>query len=265
MLPPWLDKALLSIVDAGFAAMPRPRPSPEQAQRVRILSHRGERDDRQVIENTFEAFDPLIGSGVWGLEFDIRWSKDLQPVVIHDATAERGHGIPLRLSECTREAFRRAVPAAPTLEAFIERYAEHFHLMIELKPERYPDPAMQADRLRHCLGDLQPVRDYHLMSLDPELLAALPGFDPACLIPIARFNARAVSQIAAQQRYGGIGGHYLLFGNSLLRQHHEAGRKVGIGFPDSRFSLYREISREADWLFSNRALAMEKLRQELLN
>ena len=79
-------------VDALFAAWPRPKPEESALRRCRIISHRGEHDNVTVFENTLPAFDMARDHGVWGIECDIRWTKDLVPVVYHDADLRRLSG-----------------------------------------------------------------------------------------------------------------------------------------------------------------------------
>ena len=52
---------------------------------------------------------------------------------------------------------------------------------------------------------------------------------------------------------------YLLAGNGIVRRHHRLGQGIGTGFPGSRRCLYREVARGVDWIFSNRAAAMQAI------
>jgi glycerophosphoryl diester phosphodiesterase len=67
------------------------------ARRPLRLAHRG--DWRVAPENTLEALLAAMSvPGCDGVEFDVRLSHDGVPVLLHDATLERVHGIP-RLDE----------------------------------------------------------------------------------------------------------------------------------------------------------------------
>ena len=72
--------------------------------------------------------------------------------------------------------------------------------------------------------------------------------------PIDRF-----SRLAAANGWGGLAGHYLLATDGLVNRHHRLGQAVGTGFADSRRCLYREVAREVDWIFSNRAARMQAI------
>lgn len=73
-MSPWIKTVFLAATEAGYATLPRSRPSAAELAATRIVSHRGERDNRRVFANTFAAADPLLDSGVWGIEFDLRWN-----------------------------------------------------------------------------------------------------------------------------------------------------------------------------------------------
>ena len=88
-MSPLLETFLLNMTDTIFSLIPQAKPSLEKLSNCQLVSHRGERDDVTVFENTFAAFDPIVEHGIWGIELDVRWTKDLVPVVIHDTNGER--------------------------------------------------------------------------------------------------------------------------------------------------------------------------------
>ncbi|MGD8449582.1 MAG: glycerophosphodiester phosphodiesterase family protein, partial [Desulfobacterales bacterium] len=85
----WLEERLLQVVDFLYARLTQPIPDKEVLKCCKIVSHRGEHDNKTVFENTISAFDRVKKAGAWGIEFDIRWTKDLQPVVFHDTNLQR--------------------------------------------------------------------------------------------------------------------------------------------------------------------------------
>ena len=104
-MSPWLQVAALWLTDRMFALLPRPMPSTAALQSCRLISHRGEHDNRgPVKENTLAAFRRACDAGVWGLETDIRWSRDLVPLVVADDWVERLHGKWFRLPEGSFDA-----------------------------------------------------------------------------------------------------------------------------------------------------------------
>lgn len=260
----WLDQLFLSAVDAIYALRPAPHPAIEQLEACRIISHRGERDDRTVFENTCAAFDPLRGSGVHGIEFDVRWTKDLVPVVFHDPDLKRLFGDSARIADLSWDELHRRRPEIPALHDFVRRYENEFHLMAELKYEPYPDPVLQNQRLLEALGSAVKRKQCHVMSLTPSMFGWLPGIPADSTMGIARTNSAAISQEALKSLRGGIGTHYLALSPLHIRQHHAQGQRVGTGFPRSRSVLFREICRGVDYIFTNQALQMERWRREAL-
>lgn len=214
-MPVWLDNLVLRTADATFAALPRRAPAHERLHRCRIIAHRGEHDNRTLIKNTLPAFDALLGSGVWGLETDIRWSRDLEPVLIHDPDTARLFGEAGRITDLRLREIRRRFLAIPTLEEAVARYGKRLHMMLELKAEPCPGPAHQNRRLREILAPLAQGRDYHLMSLVPSLFDALASMPPSVRIAVARANVRAMSRFALTRGYAGIAGPYLFMSGPL--------------------------------------------------
>ena len=259
-MPLWLDQAFLRTVDALYALRPY-RPTAAQLEAVRIVSHRGQREAPGILENTYAAFDPLRGSGVFGLEFDVRWTRDLVPVVFHDADFMRLYGDRARLADLTLSEALARFPQVPTLHELVRRYSGEFHLMVELKTERYPDPALQNRRLAEALAPALESRRCHVMSLAPAMLAQLPALPAARTLGIARLNSGAISAEALASGRGGFGCHYTALRARHIRAQHAAGQLIGSGFPASPALLYREAARGVDFVFTNRALQLERCRR----
>jgi glycerophosphoryl diester phosphodiesterase len=74
---------------------------------------------------------------------------------------------------------------------------------------------------------------------------------------VAELNVTRLSEAAIAMELGGLTGHYLLLGDSLKQRHELHGQRVGTGFPNSRNSLFRELHREVEWIFSNDAVKLQ--------
>ena len=238
---------------------PRPAPRRRHPRACRIISHRGEHDNASIFENTLTAFDTAAAAGVWGIEFDVRWTRDLVPVVFHDADTGRLFDSPDRIHRLTANMLRRRYPLIPALSETIDRYGGQQHLMIEIKADAFPDPSVQARHMQRLLGHLTPGRDFHLMSLDPSVFSIFDFLPAATFVPIARVRIDRLSRMASAKGWGGIAGHYLFATRDLIERHHRLGQQIGTGFVDSPNCLYREVSRNVDWIFSNRAAAMQAI------
>jgi glycerophosphoryl diester phosphodiesterase len=255
---PRLQMMLMTLVDAGFALLPQPRPAPAKLARCRVVSHRGEHDNRTVKENTLAAFRQARASGAWGVEADIRWTADLVPVIMHDPDGHRVFDVEARLADLEFSQLRQQMPDVPTLAELVEEFGGDRHLMLEIKAEHYPDPDRQAAILADCLAGLQAGRDYHFLALDTALFERVPFVPGSCCLPVAELNTRRMSDAAIEKQLGGLTGHYLLLNRRLQGRHEQAGQQVGTGFIRSRRSLYREVNRGAAWIFSNHAARLQR-------
>jgi len=248
---------VMAVVDGVMAVIPRPTPDRAALENCRLISHRGEHDNREIMENTIAAFERARNAGVWGIECDIRWTADLVPVVCHDPTPQRVFGVATPLSELSYAELRERVPQIPRLQEVVHDFGSALHLMLEIKSGYWPAPSRQAGVLQDALSCLSPGIDYHLLSLEPELFDGVPFVAKRFCLPVAETNVAALSRFALQNGCAGLGGHYLLLNNRLKRRHAGAGQKLGTGFPASKNCLYRELNRGIEWIFSNDAAALQ--------
>ena len=276
MSPPWqsvvmaklifyMERALLSLVNLGFMLIPRRRPTRAALIDCKIISHRGEHDNRRVRENTVAAFTPAAEAGCWGLEFDVRWTQDLQPVVFHDVNAHRVFGIDLVISQVDLAQLQQRIPEIPTLREVVERFGGQQHLMVELKGDDLAAYENRAERLRDIFAALEPASDYHFLALQVELFELVEFAGTRACLPVAEFNIGELSRIASKCEYAGVCGQYLLLSRALISRHHRQGQHLGSGFTASKNGLFREINRGVDWIFTNRAVRLEAIRQEWLH
>ena len=261
-LPSWLESRLMQICDLIIAVIPQQAPSLEKLGKCKIISHRGQHDNIEVFENTLTAFDQALKTdGIWGIELDFRWTKDLHPVVSHDSDLQRLFGSNLRISETTLSELKQRCPHVPTLEEVLLHYGGKLHLMVEAKEEFYPHPEIQNQILKELFEPLQPRKDFHLLSLVPELLSLVNFVDTSAKLLVAVFNANYLSKISLKEKYAGLGGHYLLLSNKLVQQHLDCGQKIGVGYPRSKNNLFREINRGVEWIFCDDAVGVSKILQ----
>ncbi|MDD2603262.1 MAG: glycerophosphodiester phosphodiesterase family protein [Desulfobacteraceae bacterium] len=252
----WMETAFQRLADRYVRVCAVAPPLPDRLAAARIVSHRGEYDNRRVFENTLAAFDRADRANVWGLELDLRWTADLQPVVFHDPDLGRMAGVSRRLADLRLAEARSFFPPLATLAEVVARYGGRRHLMIEIKAEPYRRFHTQMGILAATLAPLRPVDAYHLLSLDPGMFAYC-GFSPLrAMLPIAWADVKTSSRLALARGYGGVCGHFLLVGNKTMKRHQHWGQQVGCGMVNSEKGLYREIRRGTDWIFSDRAAGL---------
>jgi glycerophosphoryl diester phosphodiesterase len=127
-----------------FALFDRRRaPAPDPAHAgwlgAWVFAHRGVHGSG-VEENSTGAFARAMERG-WGIECDVRLSKDERAIVFHDATLDRLTGHPgrldeLRVADITRLALIVGGETVPTLRDMLDQVAGRVPLLLEIKTDR---------------------------------------------------------------------------------------------------------------------------------
>lgn len=260
----YLETGFHWLADGLYTIRPQPFPGLARLQDCKIISHRGEHDNHAVFENTLPAFDLARDRGMWGIELDIRWTGDLQPVVIHDPDLLRVFNTELRVKEIGLDELKRRCPQIPSLQEVIQHYGKRLHLMVEIKAEHYPNPLLQNRALQELFSPLEPQRDYHLLSLTPQMFKLINFVPATTFIPVAQLNFTRLSQLALQEGYSGLAGHYLFITTAMLKKHLLHQQKIGTGYVKSKNCLFRELNRGVEWIFSNNAGELQAIVNELI-
>ncbi|HKJ44329.1 MAG TPA: glycerophosphodiester phosphodiesterase family protein [Balneolales bacterium] len=258
-LPPWLQQQLQNAADVYTAYRPQSVPSQKKLKECKVVSHRGEYDNKHVFENTLPAFQVAHKNNVWGIELDIRWTKDLFPVVMHDKNCQRLFGKDIKIKKTKLSELQAACPLIPTLKQVIAEFGNKLHLMIELKKEKYPDPEYQVQVLESMLSGLKHGENYHFLSLTPKMFQYVEFVPSSTYLLVSETNTQKSSKVALGQNYGGLTGHFLLLTKKIIRLHHNKDQQVGTGFITSKNCLFREIHKNVDWIFSNKAVELQKI------
>lgn len=218
-----------SAVDLVTDLWPADQPPATVLKAAKIVAHRGAFGPGPK-ENLCTSLEACASANIWGAEFDVRWTPDEVPVLMHDPLPDRSLADPLR----------RAVASL----------GGKTHLMIEMKEPVTPDRELALQRL---LGHLKPVSDFHFLTLNPSFLEACRIFPKCCFIYVTELRPGAASEYVLENGWGGLAGHYLLMSDRLVARHKAAGQSVGVGFVASPNNLCRQLGRDVDWLFSNNA------------
>lgn len=237
-------------MDFIFYLIPQSGNTKKLLRQAKIVAHRGWHNDT-LPENSIASFDEALKHQLWGIEFDIRWTKDLVPVVHHDPDTSRVWGKNLVIAEHTFEQIRKEVPDIPSLKEVVSKFGKKLFFFIELKKEVHFNLARQKEILKKTLTSLDEGHDYKVMCLFPETIHDYDVFKKENYLLVANFNIVEMSRAAQEMQIGGVCGHYLLTSKNIMQQHRAADQHIGTGFYRHKKILKREIKRGVDWHFTN--------------
>jgi glycerophosphoryl diester phosphodiesterase len=258
IIMPGISSLLNSLANQVWSIGPGSRAT-LRGREVKLIAHRGAHGPGIAEENTAAAFAHCVTAGVWAVETDIRLTADGHPVIYHDPHCGRLHGRPeLTIAHSTLDELRAAVPTLFTLAELVDDFAGKVHLMLEVK-ESWRERPVYPQRIMDCLTGLEPVRDFHLLSLVPDHLEGFPDLPRAACVDVAWMNTGRIIAENAALGHGGLAGSFALLGRRRLQRLHAAGRTVGTGFVTRPGALRREVYRGADWIFTDHALRLQTL------
>lgn len=265
---PSLNDCIMKTVDAVYATLPQPPPSSSTLKKAKLVAHRGIHEPEDVTENTWKAFDLALEHRIWGIEFDVRWTQDEVPVILHDPDPSRvfpkaSAGFKTKISRMTFQQLQSDYTEIPYLEEMLRRYGQSLHLFIEIKEPL--DTLAKKSKMKELLQKLEPVRDFHIMSLRTELFRDFEFLPASCFLPVAEWNIHKLSDLAYRHHWAGLTSHYLLLGQKLLNKHVHQRQSCGTGFINSKNLLYRELNRGVEWIFTDKALTVKSLLEKALN
>jgi glycerophosphoryl diester phosphodiesterase len=259
-----------TIVNTIFEFLPAKKPSDAVLKNVKLIAHRGVHRETTSgrssdklgrgfpIENSFEAFSLAVQNKIWAIEFDVHFTKDNIPIISHDPNAGRiFEREDLKFQEHNFLDLKKQIPKLISLEDVILHFSKKIHLMIEIKENLSTRPAA-IQNLKICLQTLEPVIDYHLLTLDPTFLEPMSFAPKTAYMDVIWLNSKKIKNLNKSLNHGALGGHFLNFSDDEIAQFHKDNRKVGVGFICSKNSMYREINRGADFIFTNMPLTLQK-------
>jgi glycerophosphoryl diester phosphodiesterase len=199
-----------------------------------LLGHRGSRSLRSIPENTAHAFDLALQHGCDGFEFDVRCTRDAQPIICHD---------PRWQGNLIAESNRAAVRHLATLEDVLSRYGTRAFLDIEIKV-----PGIEETVLR-VLSQLPPECGFVISSFLPDVLMDIRERDDS--IPLGIIFERRVA------RWQGLPVDYLmaeksLVTRSLLEEAHAAGKKLLAWTVNDKTAMLRLARWGVDGIISDK-------------
>ncbi|MET8054051.1 glycerophosphodiester phosphodiesterase, partial [Streptosporangium sp. NPDC005286] len=194
-----------------------------------VVSHRGDRS--AGLENTLTAFGRTLDAGSAGVEFDVRFTKDHHPVLMHDATVDRTTTGSGRVAAMTLTRFRTLRTGdgqhPPTLgQALALLRGRVSEALVELK--QIPDAA-----------DLRALHDAYRRQ-DAFRWANLASFSPMALRAVDSIPARkglvtrSAPSVALAGTYAFVAVRYDRLTRARVRAYRNAGVAVYAWTPNNR-------------------------------
>lgn len=149
-----------------------------------VIAHRG--NNKEVLENSYDAYERAVQCGAKRIELDIQLTKDQVPVINHDDSLIHTTKKDLYCSDLTFAELKQIKlidgTPIPTLDEVLERFLHRIELNIEIKGNEIASSVQTVKRLAK-----QPHRDRTIISsfhLEPLLYfkAHAPDLRRACLI-----------------------------------------------------------------------------------
>lgn len=246
--PPAITNGIIKCTDLAHSLWPQRKPSKETLQQTCLVGHRGCKEVAGIQENTFAAFDYAVTNGMQGVEIDIRWTADQQIVLAHDADLLRVYGQPEDIIQLTLKELQQRCPEIPTLSETIQRYRGKLRFFIELKKDNWDQFEQQQAFLMNCLAELEPSKDYYLLSFDLGLLQRFNTVPESSRIALIHSNPAVVRQYVSEGKAKNLGGHILLINRACREFCEQNNVGIALGFPASANSLYREINRGTQFI-----------------
>ena len=224
------------------------------------------------------AFREAIAAGADGIEFDVRLTKDLVPVIIHDSTLRRTAGRSYRIANLTWNElkhvdvgswFPRGDFNGETLPCLEDLFTLFKHNNLNLYLEMKCDSRSEHESLAKACCDL--IVDFSfkervivecfdlraleiIKRIDPEIKTAAL-FEPAISKPSVLFDQRIIDQTIALQA-SELALHHRLARKRLVQKAKLAGLRIVVWTVDDPIWIERARSLGVEALITNDPAAM---------
>lgn len=230
-----------------------------------VAAHRG--SSGTAPENTMAAFREAVSAGADLIELDVRFTRDLEPVVIHDRLLRRTTGVRGDVSLYTVDDLKQfdagrwfapqfAGERIPLLRQVLEEIPVHMGINIEVKADG--DRRSRALLVQHLCRVIHAYgkrRSLLVSSFDHRLLQVLHQQDP--LLPLGvllhpvRDAARRPSHRARRLHAGFILCSRTMVRRAIVERAHAHGVKVGVYTVNRADDLDRLRRFGVDLVFTN--------------
>jgi glycerophosphoryl diester phosphodiesterase len=200
-----------------------------------VLAHRGA--SAEAPENTLAAFDLALRQGADGVEFDVRFSADGVPVVIHDARLDRTTSGSGRVDRHTAKELRRLDAGSWFNRLFPARARAHYsRAKVPLLAE-----VMAWVKARGCGAVIEVKREYVLAAgREEKLLEIIHRAAVSSQIAIISFHLPALRRLRELDAGIRIG---IDFTRPLLALRRAASVRASIVLPHWAFTSRRFVAR----------------------
>lgn len=191
-----------------------------------IIGHRGA--SAVALENTMPAFEAAIAAGADGIEFDVHLSLDAVPVIIHDETLHRTHGLRKRVADLTADELREV--GVPSLRQFFERMVQNDLLLcLEIKGSS----AQLAEECSRVVSDFSFEDRVIVECFDLRVLQGIKGLRTAALFGRGIYTDQKLIDRAQEVGATVLALHYQLVTAKLIGKAKDAGFAVVVWTVDS--------------------------------
>lgn len=212
-----------------------------------IMGHRGAAALEP--ENTLSAIERAMEIGVDAVEIDVRLSKDMELVVIHDATVDRttnGKG-PVRsyTLDDLKKLDAGSAQTVPTLQEVIDLTSNRVKLVIELKEEGTEREVVERIK-KNCLED-----NVYVISFWHELVKEVKDIDNSIKTGVLVVGCPVDACIATQASADAVVMKYEFVNARFVEIVHEKRLEVFVWNIDDRHLLKPYADMGVDGIGSN--------------
>ena len=208
------------------------------------------------------AFEAAIAAGADGIEFDVHLSRDGVPVIIHDETLQRTHGLRRRVVDMTAEELREArVPSLRNLFELMSPNDLILCLEIKARSSTLPDLCYQLVQ-EFSFEDRVLVECFDL-----KLLEKITTLKTAALFEPRIYTEQSLIERSLKVGASVLALHHRLARASLIEKAKLAGLKVIVWTVDDPAWIQRARALGIEALITNDPATMieasDRLRVEL--
>ena len=254
----------------------RVHPGEKEVPYPRVCAHRG--FNTIAPENTLPAFGAATALGADEIEFDVRWSADDVPVLIHDPCLERISDGVGNVRDCTLEELRKFDFGAHsgerfaglrilTLEDFLRNFPGRPVLNIDIKT----GPGFSAEALR---GVAELIRRYgwsehaYFMAAPQVMEAALEvaPWMPRCMrAGSTEEERRTIVERAARWQCGKVQFYKPVVTREMIAHAHSLGMRCNLFWSDDPEEARRFFEMGIDTLLTNDYWTIARVRDRFLH